>query len=210
MWSLTPDFCGRIPAEKGEDVVMTLTDYSPDPERDRQLIDLLTRAYRRVYFWCQGSSDCAYLSSLERRCAVEVIGANLGAYDGLLGNRSLSLDYVGTRLHGGIRALQHGRRALIIGVDHRAGEKQHDFNLPVVSRYLAADALERSIRSPIFCDICLPNEHIRRWKQQFRSTDSSADGLRPSRRDAESTAPAGGIRTFGALSEDEGRNDLPG
>ena len=29
-------------------------------------------------------------------------------------------DYIGTRLHGGIRALQHGRRSLILSVDNRA------------------------------------------------------------------------------------------
>ena len=81
MWSLTPAFCSQVPAEKGEDVVMTLTDYSPDPERDRQLISLLLRAYRRVYFWCQGSGDHAYLSSLGNPNGVEIIGANLAAYD---------------------------------------------------------------------------------------------------------------------------------
>ena len=169
MWSLTPEFCTRIPAEKGEEVVATLTDYSPDPERDRRLLDLLKRAYRRVHFWCQGSGDHAYLSSLGKAGDVELIGGNLTAFDALLGNRSLSLDYVGTRLHGGIRALQHGRRTLIVGVDHRAEEKRHDFNLPVASRYVAADSLDRTIRSPLLCDIRLPLEDIRRWKEQFRS-----------------------------------------
>ncbi len=167
MWSLTPDFCAQIPAEKGEEAVLTLTDYSPDPQRDRQLIDLVSAAYRRVYFWCQGSGDYAYLSSLGKQDAVQVIGGSLIAYDRLLGNRSLALDYVGTRLHGGIRALQHGRRTLVIGVDHRTEEKRHDFNLPSVSRYLAAEALDGAIRSPLTCDIRLPTEDIRRWKEQF-------------------------------------------
>lgn len=180
MWSLAPQHCAEIPAGKGEDVVMTLTDYSPDAERDRQLIDLLARAYRRVYFWCQGSGDYAYLSSLGKLGAVEVIGANLAAYDGLLGDRAVSLDYVGTRLHGGIRALQHGRRSLIIGVDHRAEENRRDFNLPVVSRYLAHDALDSAIRSPMSCDIHIPAENIRKWKEQFHNSGSDADGLRPS------------------------------
>jgi hypothetical protein len=55
----------------------------------------------------------------------------------------------------------------MVGVDYRAEEKQRDFNLPVVSRYLAADALEQSIRGPLVCDIQIPTEGIRRWKEQF-------------------------------------------
>jgi polysaccharide pyruvyl transferase WcaK-like protein len=173
MWPLTPDFCARIPAEKGEDAVATLTDYSPDPQRDRQLIDALCRAYRRVYFWCQGSGDHAYLSSLGKQGAVELIGANLTSFDALLADGALALDYVGTRLHGGIRALQHGRRTLIVGIDHRAEEKRHDFNLPVVDRYAAADVLQRVIRAPAACDIRIPLESIQRWKEQFRGATAA-------------------------------------
>ena len=66
-----------IPAEQGEDVVMTLTDYSPEPQKDRQLLDLLKRIYRRVYLWRQGaatattspaSPGCMTLKSCRRPC----------------------------------------------------------------------------------------------------------------------------------------------
>ena len=59
MWRLTPEHCADIPTEQGEDVVLTLTDYSPEPQKDRELLDLLKRLYRRVYFWRQGSGDSA-------------------------------------------------------------------------------------------------------------------------------------------------------
>ncbi len=43
MWSLMPEHCAEIPAEKGDDVVVTLTDYSRDAGQDRQLLDVLKR-----------------------------------------------------------------------------------------------------------------------------------------------------------------------
>ncbi len=117
MWGLTPDHCAEIPAEQGEDVVTTLTDYSPEPNKDRQLLDMLKRLYRRVYFWRQGAGDCEYLASFTRPGEVEILPSTLQAFNELLADRSLSLDYVGTRLHGGIRALQHTAPR----VDYRRG-----------------------------------------------------------------------------------------
>ena len=167
MWGLTPEHCADIPGEQGEDVVLTLTDYSPEAQKDRELLDLLKRLYRRVYFWRQGSGDCAYLASFARPGEVEILPSSLKAFDELLADRSLSLDYVGTRLHGGIRALQHKRRTLIIGVDHRARDKAVDFQLPVKTRYTPPADLERILRSPLICDIHIPLENIRRWREQF-------------------------------------------
>jgi polysaccharide pyruvyl transferase WcaK-like protein len=181
MWGLTPEHCAEVPAEQGEDVVMTLTDYSPEPQKDRQLLDLLKRVYRRIYFWRQGAGDYEYLSSFAKpgevfhgaACelappgAVRVLPSSLRAFDDLLADRSLSLDYVGTRLHGGIRALQHKRRTLIIGVDHRARDKAVDFNLPVKTRYTPAAELEHALRAPATCDMRVPLENIRRWREQF-------------------------------------------
>jgi hypothetical protein len=149
---------------------MTLTDYSREPKFDRQLLDVLKKSYRRVYLWLQGANDYSYLSSIADPSEVEIIPPSLKAYDELLGDRSLSLDYVGTRLHGGIRALQHRRRALIVGVDHRSLEKQRDFNLPVVDRYLSAGELEKILYSEKPCEIRLPTENIRRWKEQFNGS----------------------------------------
>jgi polysaccharide pyruvyl transferase WcaK-like protein len=167
MWRLTPEHCADVPVEQGEDVVVTLTDYSPEAEKDRDLLALLKRIYRRVYFWRQGSGDCAYLSTIVKPGDVEILPSSLQAFDDLLGDRSLSLDYVGTRLHGGIRALQHKRRSLIIGVDHRARDKAVDFQLPVKTRYTPSADLERILRAPIACDIHIPQENIRRWREQF-------------------------------------------
>ena len=127
MWSLTRDHCNQIPSTKGEEVVLTLTDYSQDPCSDRRLIDVLKRAYRRVHLWCQGAGDYRYFTSIAAPNEVRIVPSSLEAYDELLRHPGVSLDYVGTRLHGGIRALQHKHLAFIIGVDHRAVGKAHRF-----------------------------------------------------------------------------------
>ena len=63
--------------------------------------------------------------------------------------KQYNIEYIGTRLHGGIRALQHGRRTMIIAVDGRAMEKKKDIHLPVVDRNtLDADQLHEIIEKP--------------------------------------------------------------
>ena len=49
-------------------------------------------------------------------------------------NSNSELDYVGTRLHAYIRAVQHGKRAINIVVDDRGKEMGRDFNLTIVRR----------------------------------------------------------------------------
>jgi hypothetical protein len=169
MWSLTPEHCRQIQSSQGESVIMTVTDYSRDPDADRRLVEVLKKSYRTVYVWCQGAGDYQYLKSLTDVGMVEVLPPSLRAYDDLLQDASLSLDYVGTRLHAGIRALQCKRRTLIIGVDHRSLAKQRDFQLPVLDRYLSAHDLERAIRTALPCQIAIPAANIWKWKSQFRS-----------------------------------------
>ena len=76
---------------------------------------------------------------------------------------------MGTRLHGGILALKHRRRSLIIGVDHRANEIGKDIDLPVIDRYADREAIERMILEPREVRIKLPVEKIRTWREQFAS-----------------------------------------
>lgn len=79
------------------------------------------------------------------------------------------VDYVGTRLHGGIRALQKNVRTLIIGVDNRAIEKKKDFNLPVVEREMIVDQLEIEINRPYDLNINLPESNIEKFKLSLKS-----------------------------------------
>lgn len=76
------------------------------------------------------------------------------------------VDFVGTRLHGGIRALQKNIRTIIIGVDNRALEKKKDFHLPVIDRNEIED-LEYLIQKDYKLDIKLPNDNINKFKKSF-------------------------------------------
>lgn len=130
-WSLTPQHCSNIPTVKSDSVVFTLTDYNKNHHADSKLIDFLAKHYDKLYFWPQGSGDLDYLKSFSNN--VELVAPSLRGFDALL-ESSDSIDYVGTRLHAGIRAMQHQRRSIIIGVDNRAVEIAKDINLPFLVR----------------------------------------------------------------------------
>ena len=165
MWSLTPEHLATIPKDPAADVVMTLTDYKPSPEQDRQLFSALKQHYERVYCWIQGTKDYAYARQITKD-EVEYIEPNLHAFNDVL--RSQTIDYVGTRLHAGIRALQLQRRALIVAVDNRAAEIGRDCQLPVIDRN-ALDQLPHTLQQARPIAINLPQQHIDAWKSQFKS-----------------------------------------
>jgi len=163
MWTLTKAHCATIPQKKSDKVIFTLTDYDCDEKADKHLVEILLRNYKEVYFWPQGRLDASYLERLTD-AKIQIVNPNLKSYDFFLENNDC--DYIGTRLHGGIRALQKGRRTVIIGIDNRAIEKQKDFNLPVVLRS-EIDTIENVINSDLLLDIAIPLEDINRWKNQF-------------------------------------------
>jgi hypothetical protein len=168
MWGLTSHHCQQVPKEKADNVIFTLTDYRPDLLADTSLITILNASYKKVYFWVQGSQDLSYFNKLSKELTqdIEVVAPRLDAYDMIL-EQSDSIDFVGTRLHAGIRALQKGRRAIIIGVDNRAIEKKKDFNLPVVLRKDINSELKSMINNDFFTQIYIPEDNITKWMRQF-------------------------------------------
>ena len=168
MWKLTPDHCAQIPQNKTKTVVFTLTVYSIDIELDTFLVNLLISNYEDVYYWVQSRKDLIYLNELNiERSSIKIIPPTLYAYTRFL--QDTDCDYIGTRLHGGIRALQFKKRTLIIGVDNRAIEKKKDFNLSVIDRKDIIVELEEKIRSEFQTEIKIPLDNIIKWKQQFKS-----------------------------------------
>ena len=163
MWRLTPEHCKKIPAAKADSVVITLTDYKKHPESDQKLIHELMSLYDRSYFWPQGSGDYEYIKSLNVT-NLKVIPPTLDAFNQLLGYE-VGLDYVGTRLHGGVRAIQKLRRALILAVDNRAVEISRDTNLPVAARDNYA-AIQNWILNPAHLMLNINFQGIREWKNQ--------------------------------------------
>ena len=167
MWGLTQEKVNRIPIYKGKYVVTTLTNYMQNDELDRYILDILLANYETVYVWLQAIEDYAQLQRMGYDKKVQIVAPTLEAYNELL--RMNSLDYIGTRLHGGIHALNNKKRSLIIAVDNRAKEISKDTNLPVIGREEVKEKLENIINSAWKTEIELPISNIRKWKAQFIS-----------------------------------------
>jgi len=159
MWALNSQY--NFPTGPAKKVIITLTDYAKQPECDRFLIDFVLRSYEEVYFFPQGVGDVEYLSLLSSKDGLNKIikiNPSLESYDRVL--ESENVDYIGTRLHGGIRALQKGRRPLIIAVDNRAQEIAKDTGITVVSREKIQTILPALVDSVDNINVNLNKENI--------------------------------------------------
>ena len=150
--------------------LFTFTDYYRDPVADTEMLEIILRNYPgRIYYFPQGTEDVAYLHSLEiygsHREQITLLDHNVDALNEVI--RDGDINYIGTRLHCGIKCLQNGIAAIIIAVDNRAAEIEKDVNLPVISRkelYRLQDWLDGK---HLFDRIKLPLEAIKKWKRQF-------------------------------------------
>lgn len=170
MWMLDRAHCESIPVRTAQDAVFAVTYYRPAPEQDRRIFEMLRLNYRTVYFWPQQAEDVDYMREIGATGYVPIT-PDIAAYDRLLAENDV--DFVGARLHGGIRALQHRRRALIIPVDNRATEISLSTGLPVASR-MQPEAIEQWITNPTPTSLTLPLEGIVAWLGQFRQAAATA------------------------------------
>ncbi|MBN2906251.1 MAG: polysaccharide pyruvyl transferase family protein [Rhodobacteraceae bacterium] len=165
MWRLDTDRLAALPVTLAPSAVTTINAGRRHPADDA-VLDMLLARYRLVWLWPQGIDDLPLAQDLAlRHPRLRLVGPTLSAYDALL--RGEQVDFVGNRLHGGIRALQHGRRALILGVDNRAREIARDTGLPVQEIAQGADALAARLDAPQPIQITLPRAGIARWRAQF-------------------------------------------
>ena len=165
MWRLTPEHCATIPTQKAKNVVCTLTDYCRDEENDRAMLDILLVSYQTVYFWLQGRDDLEYIRSLGYENKVMLVQPDLQSFDAVL--EQPDLDYVGTRLHAGIRALNKGRRSLIVSIDNRAECIHSDTGLPIIHRKDISKKLKQRIMEEVHSKITIPKSNISQWMEQF-------------------------------------------
>ena len=168
LWRLNKEFCKDIPSEKAENVVFTLTDYCKDKEKDQELINILVKSYKKVYFWIQGSEDFEYFNSFENIKNIELINPNLPSYEKIL--KQGNIDYVGTRLHAGIYAMQHKIRSIIIAIDNRTRDMKKNYNLNSIERE-DISMLDEIINSEILTDIQINEMAISQWKNQFKERE---------------------------------------
>jgi len=171
MWSLSDEFVSDIPTVKADHAVITLCKGKYTDERiDKRMVEIVKDNYDKVFFWQQAKPDLDYLQTLISDCSwknrITIISCNLEAYMNILAS-DLSLDSIGSRLHGGIMALNHKRRTIIVGVDNRALEISKDTGLNVIPHAQVAHRLEQAIYSDAPPKIKIPFDNIERWKAQF-------------------------------------------
>ncbi len=165
-WRLTPEFCKEIPTKRAKNVITTITDYRRDPLNDRLMLEILSENYENVWLWLQGKRDFEYLNELKIPKKIQIIDRELKLYEEKL--KTEKVDYVGTRLHAGIFALNHKVRSLIIAVDNRAIEIAKDINLPIIKRENIIFGLNEWINSEFITDIYIHKKEIERFKSQFK------------------------------------------
>lgn len=171
LWQLTPEHCGRIPVGKADNCILSVSGYKPqiDPENDAKLLEIIRRNYAGVRAWIQTTDDESYLNSLPGGSEIPRIYSLKRFREVLLeGN----VDYIGTRLHGGVFAMQHFCRSLVISIDHRAEGFHQTNNLPILRRDAVAERLESVIHSEFPTEIRIDRDAIAEFKSQFLESGS--------------------------------------
>ncbi len=163
-WELTNEHCAEIPQTKAESVIFTLTDYKQDIENDRKMIEVLKKNYKEVYFWVQGFKDLEYLKTLVDCNGIHIVEPSVAAYEKVLEGR---VDFVGTRLHAGIKAMQKKCRTIIIAVDNRAVDMRKDIDLVTLKRS-DIDQLETLINKAFITKPNIKSQNMKTWLAQFK------------------------------------------
>lgn len=164
MWELTPEHCAKIPRTKASRVITTLTNYRINEQEDKKLLDIVCRNYDEVYVWIQALEDYNYLKGIYDLSKVRIISPSLDKLDLILEQNDI--EYCGTRLHAGIRALNYGKRTTILAKDNRAREISKDTGLNVIDCD-NLNKLEDVINNDIITRLNIPFDNINKWKGQF-------------------------------------------
>ncbi len=169
-WKEAPRNESGIRVPRASELVFTIS--PADTPETRGAIARAIQVYRHAYLWPQGVHD--HLPSECAAANVSVLPPTLKAFREVL---QRDVDYLGSRLHGGIYALQHKKRALILAVDHRAIGMGEVSGLPV-SPARSFEALERFLQGEMRAKFNVRDEEQRRWRAALRSTvlGHGADG----------------------------------
>lgn len=165
LWSLDAAATARIPESRAPEAVVAVTAYRNTPEADAAFLRLMTECYRKVWFYPQMADDIPHLERIGFG-HLPRIRASTAAYTRFLAENDV--DYVGSRLHGGIRALQRGKRTLVLAVDNRARDIAAHTGLPSAPHGDLA-AIRAWIETPAPTRLALPEAEIAAWKAQFRT-----------------------------------------
>ena len=169
LWGFDRDKCAAIPTGKAENVIFTVSGYNKQraPQQDKRMIQILKENYNKLYLWVQTVMDERYFKELMSDTPVEVTPIySLNKYKEILlkGN----VDYVGTRLHGGVYAMQNNVRSMVIAIDQRSRGFHEDNNLPILERE-DIEKLESLVHSEWKTDIRIDNDAINEFVSQFKT-----------------------------------------
>lgn len=166
LWMLTPKRCEMIPSKKSENAIISVSGYEDqtDPIQDKRMIECVLDNYTKVYAWIQTVKDKEYLDTLLGTDKIECV-YSLERYSEILcrGN----IDYVGTRLHGGVFALQHNVKSIVVSIDRRAEGFHESNNLVIVKRKNIQTQLDKMINSEWSTKIKINEDAIRQFIEQF-------------------------------------------
>jgi hypothetical protein len=164
LWALDAAATARIPASRAPEAVVTVTAYRNRPAEDAAFLRRVTESYRKVWFYPPMQS---FISHRERIGFGDLprIRATTAEYTRFFAENDI--DYIGSRLHGGIRALQTGKRSLILQADNRARDIAAHTGLPSV-RLDDLAGIRAWIEAPAPTVLRLPETAIAAWKTQFR------------------------------------------
>jgi len=165
LWRINKKILNRIKMVKQDSVVFTITDYNKDPQRDKMMINACLNNYKKVLCFPQGIGDIQYVKELGFINNIEFLKPRINDFNLILETKTV--DYIGTRLHAGIRALQKSIHSIIIGIDNRTIEMGKNFGLLFIN-YENIKELDELIkrREPIYLNI--PFNEIDKWKAQFK------------------------------------------
>lgn len=164
MWGFTEEFCSEIPTDKANNVIFTITDYAKNTKRDKNLIRILKQNYESVSLWLQGAFDEEYLTELGERDGVRLIGPSVDDFRKAL--NAGDVEYVGTRLHAGMFALQNKVRAIIVAVDDRVRSMKERYGINCIEGD-DIELLRNMIYSNIQTNMRIDKDAIAAWIGQF-------------------------------------------
>ena len=95
---------------------------------------------------------------------IKIVGSSLSEYGDVLD--SGNIEYVGTRLHGGVFAMQHKVRSLIVNIDNRARNMSKVNNFNIIERD-DIEELEDKINSRFETNVRMDYELLDNWLSQF-------------------------------------------
>lgn len=168
-WSLDTSFINKFNKDYKE-ILFTLNSYYPNAKEDNLLLEaILTASAEKNYFFPQTKEDSEYLVTLPafKNNISKITFLNHSIKEFLNITSSSEINYIGNRLHGGIRCLAFNKPTLIISVDNRATEMGKSINLNVVERNNITQVKKWLSNEFIPTQLKLPKDNINRWIAQF-------------------------------------------